>query len=99
MSLTYLYIDIHVQSWLFSKGCLDLTQIFCLGFYFFFNFSILADYTRYKEKHQGEEEQIEDHEHDSIGQLYFDFYRIAGKACDLLYKLNISMWRRPFLLT
>ena len=37
-----------------------------------------ADYTRYKAKHQGSEEAIEDHEHDSINQMYFNFYRIAG---------------------
>ena len=37
-----------------------------------------ADYSRYKEKHQGIEEAIEDHEHDSINELYFSLYRIAG---------------------
>ena len=42
---------------------------------------ILADYTRYKAKHQGSEEAIEDHEHDSINEIYFSFYRIAGKLC------------------
>ena len=40
---------------------------------------ISADYTRYKAKHQGSEEAIEDHEHDSINEIYFSFYRIAGK--------------------
>ena len=40
--------------------------------------AILADYTRYKAKHQGVIEAISDHEHGSINEIYFSCYRIAG---------------------
>ena len=40
--------------------------------------AILADYTRYKAKHQGVMEAINDHEHGSINEIYFSFYRISG---------------------
>ena len=51
--------------------------------------AILADYTRYKAKHQGGEEAIEDHEHGSINEIYFSFYRIAGGFWHVDHSENI----------
>ena len=45
-------------------------------------FSSLADYIRYKEQHRQDRDVTNDHEHNQIGQIYFDFYRVTGKTTD-----------------
>lgn len=72
----------HIEGWtLLQAWYFTMITLLTIGFG---DYCPTSDYSRYKEKHQGEEEQIEDHEHDSIGQMYFDFYRIAVYIWTLL---------------
>ena len=59
---------------------------------------ILADYTRYKAKHQGVIEAIEDHKHGSINEIYFSFYRIAGELwhIDQSFDSTLKTYFTPF---
>jgi len=72
----------HIEGWtLLQAWYFTMITLLTIGFG---DYCPTADYTRYKAKHQGSEEAIEDHEHDSINQMYFNFYRIAVYIWTLL---------------
>ncbi|CBY23328.1 unnamed protein product [Oikopleura dioica] len=43
-----------------------------------------SDYIRYKEQHRQDRDVSNDHEHNQIGQIYFDFYRVTVYIWTLL---------------
>jgi len=72
----------HIEGWtLLQAWYFTMITLLTIGFG---DYCPTADYTRYKAKHQGSEEAIEDHEHDSINEIYFSFYRIAVYIWTLL---------------